>query len=61
MTRAMTPPAPAVSTTALPPQRAATRLRAVPPHVPAAWRCDNCDLPNVARRRRCTDCGTSRH
>lgn len=25
------------------------------------WVCVNCDEPNAGRRRRCHDCGTTRH
>jgi hypothetical protein len=25
------------------------------------WTCDNCRHPNPGERKRCTDCGTSRH
>ena len=35
------------------------RLRPSRP-VPPAWACENCDLHNEGRRRRCIDCGTSR-
>ena len=24
------------------------------------WACENCAVPNAGRRKRCTDCGTSR-
>lgn len=35
------------------------RLRRRPPERPA-WTCENCTTPNAGRRRRCTDCGTTR-
>jgi len=25
------------------------------------WTCENCRNPNAAERKRCTDCGTTRH
>ncbi len=25
------------------------------------WTCDNCRHTNAAERKRCTDCGTTRH
>lgn len=28
--------------------------------VPPAWGCENCATSNAGRRKRCTDCGTSR-
>jgi hypothetical protein len=64
----MTPPAAAVvvastdavPSTAVPSPRSAPGLRAVQVAAPPAWECDNCELPNAARRRRCSDCGTSR-
>jgi uncharacterized OB-fold protein len=28
---------------------------------PKDWTCDNCARSNVTRRKRCTDCGTSKH
>jgi hypothetical protein len=27
----------------------------------AVWICENCRRPNTVPRKRCTDCGTSRH
>jgi hypothetical protein len=27
----------------------------------SVWTCDNCEHRNTATRKRCDDCGTSRH
>jgi hypothetical protein len=27
----------------------------------SVWTCENCKRRNTATRKRCTDCGTSRH
>lgn len=39
---------------------AAPRRRRRRRPVPPAWGCENCATPNAGRRKRCTDCGTTR-
>ena len=42
----------------VPTQRRRRRRRGAAPR--PDWACENCAAPNAGRRKRCTDCGTSR-
>ncbi len=50
-------PAPLRLVEAVPAPRHRDRCAELPP----TWACENCEVPNAGRRRRCVDCGTSRY
>lgn len=45
----------------MPATGSSTQYPQIAPPPSSGWPCDNCTQHNPSDRKRCTDCGTSRH